>query len=89
MSDRQNPYFRAAVRNELLEAECRESATWWEKHAEQESAQAAISSDTRQSSVSSEESQQSTRRIWLAFARQLREEADRHARMREKMDPSL
>jgi hypothetical protein len=89
MFDRQNPYFQAAMRNERLEAECREFASWMEKRAEQESARAAISSDSPQSSVSSEGHQQLGRRIWLALAMQLREEADRHARMREKMEPFL
>jgi hypothetical protein len=89
MSDRRNPYFRAAMRNEFLEAECREFASRMEKQAEQESARAAMSSDSAQSSASSEERQQSRRRIWLAFAMQAREEADRHARMRSEMEPFL
>jgi hypothetical protein len=89
MADRQNPYFQAAMRNELLEAACRKSATWLVERAEEETAGDAVSEDSSASKASSEERRQFRRRMWLAFAEQNREEAERHARMREKMERYL
>jgi hypothetical protein len=89
MINRQDPYFRAAMRNERLEAECREFAAWAEKHAEEEAARDGVSSDSSESNGSIEERRQSRRRMWLAVAQALLEEADRHAQMRERMEPFL
>jgi hypothetical protein len=77
------------MRNEILEAECRESASWMEKQAEVEAAREAMSPDSPESDQSSKQRRQLRRRIWLAFALMVREEADRHARMREKMEPFI
>ena len=88
MSDRQNPYFRAAMRHERLEAECRESASWIERFVEEEAAREAASPDSSESDLSSEEWRE-LRCMFLEMAKEEREQAEKHARMREKMEPYL
>jgi hypothetical protein len=88
MSYRQNPYFRAAMRNESLEAACRELAMHIEARVEEQSARESASPDPKDSNESREEWLK-IRRVTLALARRRREEAERHARMRNKMEPYL
>ena len=55
MADRQNPYFRAAMRNEGLEAACRASAAWIERFLSEGAAREAFSSDSPDSGLSDED----------------------------------
>jgi hypothetical protein len=88
MSDRQNPYFRAAMRNEWLEARCRESASRIEGLYEEEAETRVPSPDSSKFPLSTE-GRQTLRLMMLEFARAQRDEAERHARMRKKMEPFL
>jgi hypothetical protein len=87
MYDRQNPYFRAAMRNELLEVQCRESASWIERLFEDAETE-VVTPDSSESTLSSQERQE-LRHIMLEYARAQRDEAEKHARMRKTMEPFL
>ncbi len=76
------------MRNERLEAACRESASWIERFVEEEVAREAVPLDSSESDVSSE-GWQELRRILLEHARDQLERAEKHARLREKMEPYL
>jgi hypothetical protein len=89
MFDRQNPYFRAAMRNERLEAECRESAAGFQRMADEELARGATSPDPLRHSGASETRLCSGRLLAELLAKIELEHAERHARMREKMESFL
>jgi hypothetical protein len=89
MSDRQNPYFRAAMRNEHLQAECRESAARIQREIDEELATTAASPGPPPPGEPSESRSSFDRlRLQLLVRREL-EDAERHARLREKMEPFL
>ena len=89
MFDRQNPYFRAAMRNARLEAECREFAAKIQSQIDEELAKGAACPDALRDCESSESSRSSDRMRLELVLKRILEEAERHARMRKNMEPFL
>lgn len=76
------------MRNEGLEAVCRASAAWIERFLSEGAAREAFSSDSPDSGLSDED-WSLLREMLLEQAKSNLEEAERHARMRAKMEPYM
>jgi len=90
MFERQNPYFRSAMHHAKQEAECRESAERLARREEEETMRQAGRPDPSDPQASSESRQfecgLSLESILLKIETQ---DAERHAKMRGKMEPYL
>lgn len=90
MFQRQDPYFRAAVHHALMEAECRESASRIQRSIEKESSREGVGPGSPEAHGLSELPRSVTRLdINVELLRREREQAEKHARMRENMQRYL